>query len=198
MNSSCGNDAAGSTALDPDEAAGLKPGIDTWSELNAFEQANIAQALLWATKSRTLKKSLLTVGSLRLLHKRMFDDTWTWAGTFRVSGKNIGAEPHMIQALLGQLCGDGAYWMENDTFPLGECAVRFHHRLVSIHPFPNGNGRHSRLTADLLMMFAGQAPFSWGGQSIDVEGETRVRYLEALRAADRGNYKLLLEFACQS
>ena len=188
----------GSTALDPDEAAGLKPGLATWAELNAFEQANIAQALIWATKSRTLKRSLLTVNSLRLLHRRMFDDTWSWAGTFRVTGKNIGAEPHMIQILLGQLCGDGAYWLENETYPISESAIRFHHRLVSIHPFPNGNGRHSRLTADLLMMFAGHSPFSWGGQSIDVEGHTRNRYLEALRAADRGSYSLLLEFANQS
>lgn len=188
----------GATPLDADEAAGLKPGLTTRGELNAFEQANIAQGFTWARKSRKLKGNLLSIDSIKLLHKRMFDDTWKWAGTFRTTGKNIGVEPYLIQTQLATLCGDGNYWLENKTFSIDICAIRFHHRLVSIHPFPNGNGRHSRLVADLLMLFAGQSPFSWGGTSIDVEGSTRTNYLNALRSADRGNYDLLIEFAKQS
>ncbi|CAN5485560.1 mobile mystery protein B [soil metagenome] len=195
MTSHNGTHYDGSTALDPDEAEGLRPGLATWEELNEFEQANIAQGFIWARNSRKLKKNLLSIDSLKLLHRRMFDDTWRWAGTFRTTGKNIGAEPYLMQTLLSQLCGDGTYWLENNTYPIGVSAIRFHHRLVSIHPFPNGNGRHSRMTADLLMIFTGQAPFTWGGKSIDVEGETRNSYLAALRAADLGDYSLLLEFA---
>lgn len=187
----------GATPLDPDEAAGLKPGLTTRGELNAFEQANIAQAVAWARKSRKLKNNLLSIDSLRLLHKRMFDDTWKWAGTFRTTGKNIGVEPYLIQTQLSALCGDGNYWLENKTFPIDICAIRFHHRLVSIHPFPNGNGRHSRLVADLLMMNAGEPHFTWGGASIDLDGNTRTNYLTALKNADKGNYELLIEFAKQ-
>jgi Fic-DOC domain mobile mystery protein B len=185
----------GATPLDPDEAAGLKPGLTTRGELNAFEQANIAQAVAWARKSRKLKNSLLSIDSLRLLHKRMFDDTWKWAGTFRTTGKNIGVEPYLIQTQLSALCGDGNYWLENKTFPMDICAIRFHHRLVSIHPFPNGNGRHSRLVADLLMLFAGEPHFTWGGESIELDGNTRTNYLSALRKADKGNYEPLIQFA---
>ncbi|MDZ4832731.1 MAG: mobile mystery protein B [Candidatus Melainabacteria bacterium] len=185
----------GATPLDPDEAAGLKPGLTTRGELNAFEQTNIAQAVLWARKSRILRRDLLTIDSLKLLHKRMFDDTWKWAGTFRATGKNIGVEPYQIQTQLSQLCGDAKYWFENDTFPIDICAIRIHHRLVSIHPFPNGNGRHARLTADLLLLFNKEVSLTWGGQSLDVDGETRRAYITALRAADQNNYDLLISFA---
>ncbi len=126
----------GATPLDPDEAAGLKPGLTTRGELNAFEQANIAQAVAWVRTSRKLKTSLFTVDAMKLIHRRMFDDTWEWAGKFRSTGKNIGVEPYLIQTQLANLCADGKYWTDNNTFPRDVCALRFHHRLVSIHPFP--------------------------------------------------------------
>ncbi len=185
----------GATPLDPDEAADLRPGLTTRGELNAFEQANIAQALVWARTSRKLKAGLFTVDAMKLIHERMFDDTWEWAGKFRITGKNIGVEAYLIQTQLANLCADGQYWIDSKTFPRDVCAVRFHHRLVSIHPFPNGNGRHSRLVADLIMQGAGETPFSWGGTSIDVEGRTRTDYLMALRKADNGDYAPLFDFA---
>jgi Fic-DOC domain mobile mystery protein B len=183
------------TPLDLDEAAGLKPDLTTRAELNSFEQANIAQGIRWARKSTKLKRSLLTVDSLKLLHRQMFGDTWTWAGQFRTSGKNIGVEPHQIQTELAKLCGDGQYWIINKTYLMDVCAIRFHHRLVSIHPFSNGNGRHARLVADLIMYFAKEIALTWGGDSIDVEGVTRAAYLGALRAADSNDYSLLISFA---
>ena len=125
----------------------------------------------------------------------MFDETWRWAGQFRQSGKNIGVEPHQIITQLGNLCADGKYWIENKSFATDEIAVRFHHRLVSVHPFANGNGRHARLVADLLLLYAKLPALTWGGQSLDVEGATRSEYLSALRRADKGNYKQLLDFA---
>jgi Fic-DOC domain mobile mystery protein B len=188
-------DPIGSTEVDVEEAAALIPGLLTRDELNAFEQRNIAKAAIWARTSRKLKKSLLSIDSLKLLHKNMFDETWRWAGSFRTTGKNIGVEPHQIQTQLRVLCDDATYWFENKVYPVQECAVRFHHRLVAIHPFPNGNGRHARLAADLLLIYSGEKPFSWGGQSIDVEGQTRDRYLSGLREADKGRYSALLQFA---
>jgi Fic-DOC domain mobile mystery protein B len=185
----------GATPLGPDDAIGLRPGLTTRLELNAFEQTNIAQGIEWARRSRTLKRSLLAVDSLCLLHRRMFGDTWIWAGQFRTTGTNIGVEPHQIQTQLAQLCGDGQYWIANRSFPLDVCAIRFHHRLVSIHPFPNGNGRHARLVADLILNFAKESALTWGGKSVDVAGVTRNSYLEALRAADKNDYSLLIEFA---
>jgi len=190
-----GDNPEGATSLDSDEAAGLKSGLTTRAELNAFEQTNITQGILWARKSTKLKQSLLAIDSLKLLHRRMFGDTWTWAGQFRATGKNIGVEPHQIQTELAKLCGDGQYWITNKTFSMDVCAIRFHHRLVSIHPFSNGNGRHARLVADLIMHFAKESALTWGGDSIDAEGATRDAYLAALRAADRNDYSLLISFA---
>lgn len=183
------------TPLDPDEEAELIPGITTRGELNAFEQRNILAAVVWARRSRKLRNDPLNIDSLALLHKRMFDQTWRWAGQFRRTGKNIGVEPHHIRTQLRQLCGDGNYWIDNEIYPLAHSAVRFHHRLVWIHPFPNGNGRHARLVADLIMYFHKQPVFTWGGASLDVEGETRNRYLALLREADRGQYDSLIAFA---
>jgi len=185
----------GATSLDPDEILGLKPGLRTRGELNAFEQANIASAVIWAKNSRTLKKDLLRVDSLKLLHKHMFNETWKWAGKFRTTGKNLGCDAHLITEQLAMLCDDTKYWTENNVYPQEECAIRFHHRLVSIHPFPNGNGRHSRLAADLLLHFNRKTFLAWGGNSIDVEGAVRTEYLQSLRAADNNKYDALIKFA---
>ena len=109
--------------------------------------------------------------------------------------KTWGVEPYQIPMQLSNLCADGNYWLEHQVFSLDHCAIRFHHRLVSIHPFPNGNGRHGRLVADLLMLYSGKPIFSWGGQSLDVQGATRKKYLKALREADAGKYESLISFA---
>lgn len=183
------------TALDAEELDGLIPGLSTRLELNAFEQANIARAVVWSRASRKLKHEPFTIESVRLLHRKMFDETWTWAGKFRTSGKNLGVEPYLIQEQLACLCSDGIYWLDKQVYPIQECAVRFHHRLVSIHPFPNGNGRHARLFADVLLFHAKQPALKWGGRVLDVEGDTRAKYLEALRQADDGKYAKLLKFA---
>ncbi len=185
----------GATPLDPDEAEGLIPGLTTRGELNAFEQRNIARAVAWSRSSKKLRSTLFEFESLKLLHKRMFDETWKWAGKFRLTGKNIGVEPAQIQMQLHVLSADGNYWLDNQIFAIEECAIRFHHRLVSIHPFPNGNGRHARLVADLLLYYSSKRVFSWGGDSLDVEGTTRQRYIQALQKADAGNYESLLNFA---
>ena len=125
----------------------------------------------------------------------MFKDVWRWAGEYRRTDRNIGVDVSHIEVELKKLLDDVHYWIENKTYPPEEIAVRFHHRLVWIHPFPNGNGRLSRLMADLLIIFLGQFRFSWGQTSLVSVSEVRKKYVEALRAADAHNIKLLLLFA---
>lgn len=184
---------AGATPLDPDEAEGLIPGhIITQSQLNEWEQQNILTAREWAFRRR--RANLLSEKFVRDLHGRMFNETWLWAGRFRQSGKNLGVDWRLIPERIHLLCDDVQYQLQHDSFPPDELAARFHHRLVSIHPFANGNGRHARLMCDLLVDRLDQAPFTWGAGDLMAAGHTRDRYLAALRAADAGNYELLLQF----
>jgi Fic-DOC domain mobile mystery protein B len=190
------NSPIGATPLEPDDLNDLIPRLTTREELNEFEQRNILQALGMAQKSRKLKRDLLSIDSLTWLHRQMFKETWKWAGQFRTRQTNIGADPHQIREQIMTLNGDAKYWLENSTYELQEYAVRIHHRLVKIHPFVNGNGRHARLVADLIMVYADHDPLTWGGsEPIDLEGKSRDQYLEALRKADAGNYDQLILFA---
>lgn len=186
----------GATPIDGDLLAGLIPSLSTQKELNEFEQYNIGLAIKWAQKSRKLRSGLLTISSLKLLHKKMFDQTWKWAGEFRKSNTNIGVEWYIIPEDLKKLCDDTKFWIENKAFGWDELAIRFHHRLVSIHPFPNGNGRHSRLATDLFLEQNGNIPFSWGGgRNIQAKGPDRKEYISALHDADGGSFENLLKFA---
>ena len=186
--------APGATPLDPDEVAGLVPThITTQADLNAWEQINIVQGDRWAARQK--KRDLLDEGFIRDLHYQMFDKTWQWAGTFRQSNKNIGVEWAQISVKLRVLLDNTRYWVDHNIYEIDETVVRFHHQLVWIHPFPNGNGRHARMMADHLIMRLGRPRMSWGSSSIDTLSATRARYLEALRAADQYVYKPLIEFA---
>ena len=185
--------APGATPLDADELASLIPGhIITQGELNEWEQLNIVQGDTWARKQR---KEILDEGFLRRLHQQMFGETWRWAGTFRKSDKNIGVDWLRIGVEVKNLLDDVRYQIENNSLPPDEIAVRFHHRLVAIHPFPNGNGRHARLMADLLAERLGRPRFTWGSASLVDANETRQRYIAALQAADARDIAPLLAFA---
>lgn len=187
----------GQTPLDPDESAGLKPKtITTQQALNEWEQLNIAKGVRWA--QRQLKKDILDDAFLRELHKRMFGDTWKWAGTYRTSDKNIGCDWRQISVRVRDLLGNTAYQVAHAVMPPDDLAIRFHHQLVLIHPFPNGNGRHARMMTDLLLIKLGRPVFSWGsGESgaLEAQSALRAEYLAALRAADRGDIAALLAFA---
>lgn len=186
----------GATPLDEDTLRGLIPGLTTQGELDEYEAANIAEAMMWASSSRQLRSDLLSASGLCLLHKKMFGDVWDWAGQFRKKDTNIGVSPEKIQNELGRLLGDVKYWMENKTFSLEEIAIRFHHRLVWIHPFPNGNGRFSRFAADLLLEFQNEKPFTWGRSLLSQASEKRKDYIAALKLADREErFDSLLTFA---
>nr|CAA9256383.1 conserved hypothetical protein [uncultured Armatimonadetes bacterium] len=197
----------GATPLDPDAKAGLIPDLSTQAELNEWEAANIAAALRWALRSRTLRRDLLSVSGLLLLHRRMFDATWSWAGQFRRIDTNLGVASHQVPSAVASLCADTRYQIEQSVYPWDELAARFHHRLVLIHPFANGNGRHARLATDLLLSQNGQPVFTWGFATLTArvpspppdtlvaDSPVRREYLAALREADQGTFDRLLRFA---
>jgi Fic-DOC domain mobile mystery protein B len=187
-------DDEANTPLTAEEREQLIPTYITLrSELNEAEQINIAQNNRWLGRMR--KRDVLDDGFLRALHKRMFGDVWKWAGQYRLTPRNIGIDAYRIPVEVRQLVDDVRFWVENETYAPDEIAVRFSHRLVSIHPFPNGNGRHSRMAADLLVMQLRQPRFTWGRTSLVDAGTTRRAYVDALRAADAGDVTLLMLFA---
>ncbi|MEX0828584.1 MAG: mobile mystery protein B [Haliea sp.] len=180
------------TPLTEEEKQQLIPSYITLrSELNEAEQRNILEAETWAFSR---KRNVLSEDFLKQLHRRMFGNVWRWAGEFRQSERNIGVEVYRISMDLRQLIDDCRYWVEHETYEPDEIAARFSHLLVQIHPFPNGNGRHSRIAADLLLISLGQERFSWGQANLVDANEVRQRYIDALHAADRHDYRLLLRF----
>jgi Fic-DOC domain mobile mystery protein B len=186
----------GSTPLDPNEIDGLIPSwISTRGDLNEAEQANIVKALTQPRWHRLTVDKLLDDHIARQLHKAMFDDVWEWAGTYRHTERTIGVDPVTISVDVHNLMEDAKAWLTGDH-PLEPDTVgyRFHHRLVQIHPFPNGNGRHARAMTNLLMAAIGRPPFTWGSGSVDHDPNVRKAYLAALRAADLRQFDLLAQF----
>lgn len=189
-----GDDDA-NTPIEPAERDGLIPSYITLRrELNEAEQVNIDKGDRWAFNPR-VRHDLLSEEFLCELHRRMYGEVWCWAGQFRTTPRNIGVDIWKMGPDLRLGLDDVRYWIEHQSYPADEIAVRFHHRLVAIHPFPNGNGRWSRLAADLLALKLGQQRFTWGSDSITAASETRRAYVQALKAADAGDLSLLLVFA---
>ncbi len=184
-------DDAGTELTEEEREALIPSYITLRSELNEAEQANILQGEQWAFAR---KRDVLAEQFLINLHQRMFGNVWRWAGQYRSSGKNIGVDAYRIPTELRQLLDDCRYWIENNTYEPDEIAVRFHHKLVWIHLYPNGNGRHARLAADLLLKSMGLERFSWGGKNLVDDEKTRKRYIAALHAADEHDLGPLLEF----
>ena len=181
----------GATPLDPDEADDLIPGhLRTRAQLNRWEQENIVAATQWTLRTRS---PALDEETIRELHRRMFDRTWEWAGTYRRSDKNIGVEWLRIAVEVRKLVDDGAYWIRENVFDIDEAAVRLHYRLVDVHPFPDGNGRHARLWCDYLLRQNGRSPIVWQSDKLGTAGEARSAYIGALRAADGGDLQPLLD-----
>jgi Fic-DOC domain mobile mystery protein B len=197
-----GPEPAGATPIEADDLSGLIPAfVATRADLNQVEYENIAQALPWAIRQVRLG------GSLRLfedafvfeLHRQMFSDVWTWAGSKRRRETNIGVSPAEIPMALQQALDDARYWHEHDTYPVDHRAARIHHRLVVVHPFPNGNGRCTRLIADLYLQSVGSPPFSWASGRLDGDPEAqrnvRRAYVAALEAAPADDCDALVAFA---
>ena len=191
--------APGATPLSQEDIEGLKHVVTTHAELNELEAANIVRGQEWAlTARRTRFPDMLSDDYVQLLHKKMYGDVWTWAGKYRRTDTNIGATHTCIRTDLRNLFGDATYWIGHTTYPPDELAIRLHHRLVFVHPFPNGNGRHARLIADLLLLrHFGVKRLPWGGNSLGSSDPRREEYIACIRGADAHNYGPLLQF-CRS
>jgi Fic-DOC domain mobile mystery protein B len=185
------------TPLDEEEKDGLKiKSISTQGELDEFEQLNIEKAIEWTIHTSLKPERILTEKFIKDLHKKMYGDVWKWAGEFRKTDKNIGISWPQIRLELKNLIDDTNYWIENKTYSSQEIAIRFKHRLVAIHCFPNGNGRHSRIMADLIIeSIFGKEIFSWHKSNMVKADETRKGYIKALKEADNGDIKPLIKFA---
>lgn len=184
----------GATLLDPDEEEDLIPGhIRTKDELSEWEEPNILAAERWLFSRR--RHDVLTDTFVRELHRRMFNKTWKWAGKYRRTDKNLGVPWPEVPTSVRQVLDNTSYFIENKTFSLDEIAARLHHSMVVVHPFPNGNGRHTRLLADSLL-YVNQGPrFTWGSGDLQrAKSPVRMRYLQALKQADKGNFEDLLAF----
>jgi Fic-DOC domain mobile mystery protein B len=189
---------------EPEDATPLGPGqrdglLQTWitnrSDLNEAEQENIIKGVAWTRRRRGVQAvDLLNDDYVRTLHKQMFGDVWKWAGIYRQNELNIGIEPHRIPAEMLAMLDNVLYWVEHGIYSPDEIAVRLHHRLTQIHAFPNGNGRHARMMADLLIERLGGEPFSWGGGSLADVGTLRAQYVAALNAADDHDIGPLMTF----
>lgn len=187
----------GQTPLEEEEKDGLLiPTIATRGELDEFEQQNIEQAVQWSLMRNFKQEDIFSEAFIKDVHKRMYNNVWAWAGKFRKTNKNLGVDIQYIGIELKKLLDDVIYWTTNNTYSPDEIAVRFKHRIVSIHCFPNGNGRHSRLMADIIIEKIFKLPvFSWGAANLSNEGDARAKYLKAVKTADKGDYLPLLAFA---
>jgi Fic-DOC domain mobile mystery protein B len=187
----------GQTPLDEDEKEELLiKSITTRGELDEFEQYNIEKAIEWTLGKKWKPEYILSEDFVKELHKRMFKEVWSWAGEFRKTNKNIGVDKYQIGVSLKQLLDDGLYWLKNKTYSDEEFAIRFKHRIVKIHCFPNGNGRHSRLIADIIIsQIFGKPVFTWSSINLNKKGEARSNYLTSIKLADIGDIKPLIIFA---
>ncbi len=185
---------SGATPLDPDEIEGLMPfHIATLAELNEWEALNILQSEGWAF-SISHRVGFLERDFIQLLHKKMFNNTWRWAGKFRKTNKNIGSDYSLITMELENLLADVKFQILKNSFSIDEIAYRFHHRLVKIHPFPNGNGRHARMMTDIFLVQSGRLRFSWGSEQLGIASSIRENYIRALKHADKHDYSALSLF----
>ena len=187
----------GQTPLNEEEKEGLLiKSITTHDELNEHEQLNIEEAIKWLLAARLKKEKILTEEFIKKLHKKMFGRVWAWAGEFRRSEKNIGVKWINIKVDLKALINDTNYWIDNAVYSPDEIAIRFKHRLVNIHCFPNGNGRHSRIMADIIIesIFEKEI-FSWNQSNMVKANDTRRAYISAIREGEKGNIVPLIDFA---
>jgi Fic-DOC domain mobile mystery protein B len=187
----------GQSPLDEDEKEGLLiKSITTRGELDEFEQLNIEKAIQWTIGKKWKKEYILSEEFIKELHRRMFNEVWSWAGVYRKTNKNIGVDKDQIGVSLKQLLDDCIFWLSKNTYSDDEIAIRFKHRIVKIHCFPNGNGRHSRLMADIIIDKIFEKPvFPWNNSNLNKKGVARSNYIAAIKEADSGNINPLIDFA---
>lgn len=193
-----GAHAPGATPLTEEDLEGLRiPSVLTQGDLNEAEAANIVRGQEWALRARSGRlPEMLSDAFMQRLHASMFGEVWKWAGVYRRTNVNIGADHLQIRASLRNLYEDARAWLEHDTYSPEEFAIRLHYRLVSVHPFRNGNGRHARMVAHIVLVrHFKQEPLPWGNSSLQASDAARRDYIAALVAADHHDLGPLLVFA---
>jgi Fic-DOC domain mobile mystery protein B len=193
-----GPEPTGATPLTAEDLEGLIPHfVATRADLNQVEFENIDKAVPWAMRqARRGPETVLSYAFMLTLHRRMFGDVWRWAGTHRRRETNIGVAPHLVAAESQMRLDDVLFWHAGSVFPTDELAARIHCRLVSVHPFPNGNGRCTRLMADLYLTAIGARSFTWGSANLDADSSGRTAYIAAIvKAATTDDYADLIRFA---
>jgi len=193
-----GAHAPGATPLTHEDLQGLKiPSVKTHGELNEVQAANIIRGQEWALRSRLARlPAMLSDAFLQRLHVAMFGEVWKWAGQYRQRDTNIGVSVHAIQPQLRQVYDEARGWLDYKSYSPDEFAIRLHYRIVAVHPFANGNGRHARMLAHVVMVrHFGMEPLSWGGSLLRGADANRKAYIDALIAADRRDMAPLLAFA---
>ncbi len=111
-------------------------------------------------------------------------------GGVRISGANfVPPNASKVSDLLDELID----FINTNPLNLNdiELATIFHHKLVWIHPFFDGNGRTVRLSMNLLLMRCGFPP------AIILKND-RKKYYEALNQANNGNYQKLILLMSQA
>ncbi len=181
------------SAITPHERVRLVPSLSTRAQLTEIERLSVNAARVWAMRGAVHQRDdLLTREFSRELHRRMFGGIWRGAGRFRTAERTPGWEPHRISEGVGMVLDDADGWLRHATYPVHEAAVRLHVRLMTIHPWANGNGCHARLLADIIVASQGEAPLTWGSRQ---PASAAGRYGDAVRAAEAGELAPLLEFS---
>ncbi len=186
----------GATPLD--EISGLlRSEITTRSQLDGAEALNILNAEDWIERGRL--GGVFTMGFYEQLHRRMFDEVWEWAGQLRsVTGArpNIGVSPERVPMELGRVAMEyNREWEKYHEDSLLPFVAKYHHALVLVHPFDNGNGRWSRLACDVIVKrLAKETPITWATDTLNVQSDERTRYIAALRSADEHDYQPLIDY----
>jgi Fic-DOC domain mobile mystery protein B len=188
--------APGATPLQPEDLEGLIPrDLESKQQLDEHEAENILQAEVWSTLQIWSPEKLLSSSMIRRCHKELFGKTWRWAGTYRKRETSIGVAPEQISVLTEQLIGNTLYQINESSEEVKVVLARFHHQLVSIHLFPNGNGRHARFVCNILASALGQELPTWGANTMIVGPSSRQKYLSVLRKADAtGDLESLVKF----
>lgn len=180
-----------------DDISGLKldtSRVYTLDDIYTFEAKNIRKATIKYLIERPSKKlAPFTFEWMLKLHKEMFGDVWDWAGKLRQVELSIGVKAYMVSSELKKLVDDLAFWDEHKSFDVVETAARIHHRAVQIHPFKNGNGRWSRMIANIYLLQNGLAPTKWQEDLLSKENPHRDEYIQALKLADNGDYSKLIK-----
>jgi Fic-DOC domain mobile mystery protein B len=177
-----------------DDISGLKPkGLTTRAQLNAVEARNMRKAVVrYLVIKPSRRQAPFTLEWCYKLHRQMFGEVWRWAGQKRTTELNIGVPFHRIDVDLKNLMADLAFWREKGEMDPIEQVARLHHRAVFIHPFLNGNGRWSRLLANIFQKQSTDKLTIWPEETVGNASVIREEYLAAVRSGDKGDYNPLI------